>query len=80
MNDDTGNEAGPDAGAEVHESVTFSRLMTMLESGSEGGCCIRCGVDAPELGPEASTEWCAECGEHAAYGAEELMIKKLFHP
>ena len=79
MNDDTGTGTAAPTRAQVHASVTFDRLMAMLESGNEGGCCITCGADAPELGPEAADRRCAACGARTACGAEELMIRTLFH-
>ena len=79
MTDDPQSATGAPTRAQVHASVTFDRLMAMLESGKEGGCCISCGAGAPELGPEAACRPCGACGAETAYGAEELMIRTLFH-
>ena len=79
MNNETDTGTTAPNRAQVHGSVTFERLMAMLESGNEGGCCISCGAGAPELGPEAAERPCTGCGARSAYGAEELMIRTLFH-
>ena len=60
MNDDTGTGTAAPTRAQVHASVTFDRLMAMLESGNEGGCCITCGADARSSAPEAADSACLD--------------------
>jgi len=42
------------------------------------GVCIECGEESAEVEPDARNYLCDECGEHAVYGAEEiLMMEKV---
>lgn len=38
------------------------------------GICIRCGAERDECEPDARNYECWECGEHAVFGAEEILI------
>lgn len=46
-----------------------------LESLDNPGFCLECGAEAEGCEPDARKYECDCCGEHAVYGAEELMLR-----
>ena len=41
------------------------------------GFCTACGADAEGVEPDARGYECEECGAHAVYGAEELLLEVI---
>jgi len=62
----------------MHKSITADRIIEAVErhnmSLDNPGFCIACGVDAEGVEPDAQEYECEACGEHAVYGAEELLM------
>ena len=48
------------------------RQMTSLDN---PGICLACGMENGCCEPDARKYKCEGCGEHAVYGAEELMMR-----
>jgi hypothetical protein len=63
----------------VHPSLTEDRIADAVERGmttlDNPGFCIACGAEAEGCEPDARKYRCESCGEHAVYGAEELMFR-----
>ena len=49
-------------------------LLEACESDEYIGFCIKCGSDRESCEPDARKYECYNCGMHAVYGAEELLI------
>jgi predicted RNA-binding Zn-ribbon protein involved in translation (DUF1610 family) len=62
----------------MHSSITIDRIMEACERRSTSldnpGFCIACGAEVEGVEPDACQYECEACGEHAVYGAEELLI------
>lgn len=62
----------------LHPSITVERVMSAVEryhaSLDNPGFCVACGEDADGCEPDARRYECECCGEHAVYGAEELLM------
>jgi hypothetical protein len=50
-----------------------------IQEGMENslGYCIQCGAERECCEPDARRYECEECGEHAVYGSEELLVMGL---
>ena len=63
----------------MHESLTAERIAESCERRftnlDNPGFCIACGQDADCCEPDAREYECEYCGEHAVYGAEELLFQ-----
>jgi hypothetical protein len=65
--------------AHMHPSITAERVTEAVErqltSLENSGFCLACGAEASDgCEPDAEQYECASCGEHAVYGAEEILI------
>ena len=65
--------------AHIHSSITAERVTDAVErqltSLENPGFCLACGAEASEgCEPDAQQYECESCGEHAVYGAEEILI------
>lgn len=62
----------------MHESITAERVMDAVERHmttlDDPGFCISCGADVDGIEPDARRYPCEVCGNHAVYGAEELLL------
>lgn len=58
----------------IHKSVTLERITDLVEADENQGLCLGCGADAYGVEPDARQYECEECGKHAVYGAEELLV------
>lgn len=62
----------------IHTSITPARICEAVERGmttlDNPGFCIACGADADGCEPDAERYECEECGKHAVYGAEQLLL------
>jgi hypothetical protein len=63
----------------VHDSVTLDRIIEAVKRHNttldNPGICVHCGEDADDCEPDARQCKCESCGEHAVYGAEELLLR-----
>ncbi len=63
----------------LHKSITPERIMDACQrrdvSLDNPGFCTACGADAEGVEPDARGYECEECGAHAVYGAEELLLE-----
>lgn len=66
-------------GKAVNEKVTEEAVLEAVErkigSLDDPGFCIACGAEALGVEPDARKHRCESCGEHAVYGAEELLLR-----
>ena len=65
--------------AHIHPSITAERVTEAVErqltSLENPGFCLACGAEVSEgCEPDAEQYECESCGEHAVYGAEEILI------
>ena len=65
--------------AHMHPSITAERLVEAVERAmttvENPGFCLVCGAEVSEgCEPDAEQYECESCGEHAVYGAEEILI------
>jgi hypothetical protein len=64
--------------AHIHPSITAERVTEAVEreltSLDNPGFCLACGVEAEGCEPDARQYECGNCGAHAVYGAEEILI------
>lgn len=62
----------------MHKSITADRLMDAIERAERNldnpGFCTACGFEQDGCEPDARQYRCESCGEHAVYGAEELLL------
>jgi hypothetical protein len=62
----------------LHPDITEEVLLDACRRGTFGldnpGFCIKCGVEAEGVEPDARRYKCECCGERAVYGAEELLL------
>ena len=65
--------------AKMHKSITVARVLEAVEraeaSLDDPGFCLACGADAEGCEPDMRKGECEVCGEHAVYGAEELLMR-----
>ena len=63
----------------IHPSITEDRILEACErrmtSLDDPGFCLACGNEQGGCEPDARAYECEACGEHAVYGAEELLIE-----
>lgn len=45
-----------------------------METLDDPGFCVSCGAEVDGVEPDAREYKCESCGEHAVYGAEELLL------
>ena len=62
----------------IHASVTPQRICDTIKRNEKNweytGICIACGRDQDDCEPDARKYKCESCGNHAVYGAEELLM------
>ena len=62
----------------MHPSITEERILEACErrmtSLDDPGFCLACGNEQGGCEPDARRYRCEACGEHAVYGAEELLL------
>ena len=63
----------------IHPSITEDRIVEACErrmtSLDNPGFCLACGNEQGGCEPDARRYQCEACGEHAVYGAEELLLR-----
>lgn len=63
----------------VHPDVTIDVLLMATEESmfgmTDSGFCIACGTETIHVEPDARMYECDVCGEHAVFGAEELLME-----
>jgi hypothetical protein len=61
----------------LHPSLTEERLLDAAHRRmfdlDDPGFCVACGAEQGGCEPDARRYRCEACGEHAVYGAEELL-------
>jgi predicted RNA-binding Zn-ribbon protein involved in translation (DUF1610 family) len=64
--------------AHLHPSITAERVAEAAErelsSLDNPAFCLACGAEAEGCEPDAEQYACENCGEHAVYGAAEILI------
>ena len=58
---------------------SIDTLMESAETDGTTGYCIFCGSEADGIEPDAGKCECAECGRDGVYGAEELILRGIYH-
>jgi hypothetical protein len=62
----------------LHPSITTNRVVEAVERRmttlDDPGFCIACGNEQGGCEPDARRYKCEACGEHAVYGADELLL------
>ena len=62
----------------IHPNITQDIILDAVKRQTFGldnpGFCISCGEEDTSCEPDAVGNHCQSCGEHAVYGAEELMF------
>ena len=56
------------------KKFTLEDIVDAIESGDSSGFCTKCGAEATGVEPDAKRYLCEDCGEHAVFGAEELLM------
>jgi hypothetical protein len=63
----------------IHPSITDDRIVEACERRlytlDNPGFCLACGIEAEGVEPDARRYQCEACGEHAVYGADELLFR-----
>lgn len=54
--------------------VSLDQVLAAAEADESLGFCVACGAEAFGVEPDARKYECEECGNHAVYGAEELLM------
>jgi predicted RNA-binding Zn-ribbon protein involved in translation (DUF1610 family) len=54
--------------------IDLDKIMEAVEADDCMGFCTACGAEVYGVEPDARKYECEECGAHAVYGAEELLI------
>lgn len=54
-------------------------LMHAVERDDNTGFCLACGEEQGGIEPDASRAHCEACGAMKVFGAEELMMMRLYH-
>ena len=55
-------------------NIDQDELISAVDADDHLGFCVACGSEHFECEPDARRYACESCGEHAVYGAEELLI------
>ena len=55
-------------------SFVLDAAQDSLLSLSNPGLCVACGEEVDGVEPDAECYECENCGEHAVFGAEQLLI------
>jgi hypothetical protein len=67
----------------VHKSVTEELVIRNIERGhttlDNPGICLTCGNEQDGCEPDARQYECEACGQHAVYGAEEVLLCGYYH-
>jgi predicted RNA-binding Zn-ribbon protein involved in translation (DUF1610 family) len=62
----------------MHKSITLDRVvaasMRHMRTLDNPGFCTACGEEVDGVEPDARKYECEHCGEHAVYGADELVL------
>ena len=62
----------------IHPSITSARVVEAcqraLRTLDNPGFCVACGEDAEGCEPDAERLECEHCGNHAVFGAEQLLL------
>ena len=66
---------GINVNPKVTEEVIMEACERQMTSLDNPGICLACGLENGCCEPDARKYKCEGCGEHAVYGAEELMIR-----
>jgi predicted RNA-binding Zn-ribbon protein involved in translation (DUF1610 family) len=65
----------------MHPSITERMVMAACEryrmTLDNPGICVSCGNEQGGVEPDARRYECEACGDHAVYGAEELLLEFL---
>jgi hypothetical protein len=65
----------------LHPSITADRVADACErrmtSLDNPGFCASCGEEADGCEPDARRYKCSYCGQHAVYGADELLMRMV---
>lgn len=63
----------------LHHSLTADVIIEAVERYNSTldnpGFCVVCGVENDGCEPDMRKSECAACGEHAVYGAQELLFR-----
>ena len=63
----------------LHPSLTPERILEAVQREAttldDPGFCIACGEEADGCEPDARGYECESCGQHAVYGAQELLLR-----
>lgn len=54
--------------------IDIEYLIECVECDDLIGFCVKCGNDQYGCEPDARKYECESCGEHAVYGAQELLL------
>jgi hypothetical protein len=54
--------------------ISLDDVIEAIESRDYVGFCLSCGSEASNVEPDARRYTCESCGDHAVYGAEELLM------
>jgi Zn finger protein HypA/HybF involved in hydrogenase expression len=54
-------------------------LISAIQEDNSTGFCLACGETQHGIEPDASKAHCEACGAQKVYGAEELMMMRLYH-
>ena len=58
----------------MHPSITADKIIAAVKADDNLGFCIACGAEVGSVEPDARKYECESCGEHAVYGAQELLF------
>ena len=54
-------------------------LMAAIRADGNTGFCLACGNEATGIEPDARRATCDDCGAAKVYGAEQLLLMRLYH-
>jgi hypothetical protein len=57
----------------------LSTLLRAAQDDDNTGFCLACGSEQTGVEPDARRVPCEVCGEPKVYGAEELLLRKLYY-
>ena len=57
----------------------LSALLAAAQADDNIGFCLACGAEVHGVEPDARRCECDACGEKKVYGAEELMLMRLYY-
>lgn len=58
----------------MHPKITLNRVMKMVQRDQCEGICLKCGLTAYEVEPDAREYRCYTCGQKAVHGAQEILF------